>query len=172
MVTAEEVYATALRIADFSIAVDMMDWSDWTEQQRQDCHAVACYIIRGRARHEPQKRALKLLRSWLTPEQRAELRSHRQITVIGTAGGRYRIYPQTGTTVRVERHGSRWFGKASFCLHPDHWIPPADIALAHLLNLRTDEPGFLARANEHRTHLWDGAYLRRLNAARRERRAA
>lgn len=171
MISHEEVLGTAQRLADHAIAVDMIDWGGWSEEEKTTVLQLACHMILDRHKKEPQRRALKLLRSWLTSEQRAEWRSSRQVTVIGSAGGRYRLYPQTGTTLRVERHGKRWWGVASFCLHPDHWIPPADIALAHLLNLRTDEPAFLARANEHKTHLWDGAYLRRLYAARRARAA-
>lgn len=167
MLTPEQAAALALRLAEGEIAFDMMDWSGVSAQEQRDLVALACHIILDRRRGGPQRRAMGLFRSWLTPSERIELRSRRHVTVTGTAGGRYRIIPATGTTQRIELHRSRWFLKASFCLHPDQWIPPADVALAHYLSIRTDEPAFLAAANRHEHQLWDGAYLRRLNAARR-----
>lgn len=162
----------AQALADGAVAPDQVDWSQHSGQEWQDIIVLAAHLLAERRRRAPQLRALRLFRSWLRPAERAEFRRSRCVTVTGTAGGRYRIWPCTGLTQRIERHGKRWFGKAALCLHPDAWIPPADIALAHYLNIRTDEPAFLARANEHQTQLWDGAYLRRLNAARRRQNAA
>ena len=53
-------------------------------------------------------------------------------------------------------------------------LPDADIALAHLLMLLTDEPGFLAAANPHPCgplggQLWNTAYRRRIAEARTRR---
>lgn len=169
--TPEQVAERAQLLADQVLAVDMADWRGWTDAERDGALQVALYILRQRNAAGPQRCALDLFRSWLTPRERTELRKLRRVTVTGTAGGRYRIWPNTGLTQRIERHGSRWFGKASYCLHPLEWVPPADVALAHYLTLKTDEPAFIAAANEHRTQLWDGAYLRRLNAARRARAA-
>lgn len=171
--TPEDVIAMMEAIADGSLAVDMVDWDQFAKKDADNILVGALHILRERQRGVPQRRARELLRSWLSPAQRAELSKSRCVTVIGSAGGRYRLHPETGNTKRVELHGTRWFSKASYCLHPDEWIPPADVALAHYLLLRTDEPAFLAQANEHpnTSSLWDGAYLRRINAARKARAA-
>lgn len=166
MATPEEIAMVARALANGTVAPDQVDWSEWSHRDAQNALSLACNITRARQRKGPQRRALRLFRSWLRPDELAELRRSRSVTMTGAAGGRYRILPNTGTTQRVERHGSRWYVRASYCLHPDEWIPPADVALAHYLCLRTDEASFLALANEHQHQLWDGAYLRRLNAAR------
>lgn len=103
---------------------------------------------------------------------RAELRRRGAIVVTGSAGGWYRIDPGAGCAERIERHGRRWFARATYCLHPpdENW-PDADVALAQMLLIVTDEPAFLMAANEHRREmLWNGQWLRRLAAARKERR--
>lgn len=167
----DEVVRVGRLLADQAVAVDMMSWEGWEEREVESALMLALYILRERASKAPQRRAMGLLRSWLTPEQRRELRVYRHVTVVGASGNRYRIIPATGNTQRVELHGRRWFAKASYCLHPDHWVPPADIALAHYLSIQADEVGFLRAANEHDRSggLWDGAYLRRINAARMAR---
>jgi hypothetical protein len=95
--------------------------------------------------------------------------------VEGSAGGTYRVMPYCGQTQRVERHGRRWFAKAAFCYHDKEGeLPKADVALAHLLLLKTDEPGFLAAAN-HRVlgdQLWNRDYIRRLRERRAQRAEA
>lgn len=162
-------------IVDGTLAYDMADWSDWSEQERRDCLALAIYGVEQRIWRtcRARRKSVQLFRSWLTADERACLRQRRCVEVVGSAGGRYRIYPAGGGTTRIERHGTRWYGVARYCFHdPDGELPPADIALAHLLILKTDEPRFLATANATRTDLWDGAWLRRLNARRRAERAA
>jgi hypothetical protein len=120
------------------------------------------------------KKARALFRSWLTPAQRRELDVHGRVRITGTAGGRYDISPYwvARGTRKLERHGKNWYAVSSYCWHDAAGeLPKADVCLAHLLCLTTDELGFLAVANEHpiTLQLWDGAYRRRLNAARRER---
>lgn len=72
----------------------------------------------------------------------------------------------------VERHGSREFAVGpTFCLHdPEQVLPPADVSLAHLLMLRTDEPGFVSAANQYesRSMLWNSDWLRRRAHFRRD----
>jgi hypothetical protein len=170
MRSVDEIAERAQLMADGVVAPDMADWRDWSEREQEDAVALALYILRCRRRKGPQRRAMRLLRSWLSAAQREQLRRNRSFVARGSRGGRYRIVPGTGVTQRIERHGKRDYARSSYCLHPDEWIPPADIAIAHLLLLRTDEAAFLRRANEHRTELWDGAYLRRLREARAARR--
>lgn len=170
--TRDEMFELAMSIADGSVAVDMVDWSGATEQERRDVFALAIYELTQRRNNgAPQRRAKRLFRSWLTARERKELSNRRCVTVRGASGAQYRIWPNSGVTHVLEQHGKRMYARASFCLDPDHWVPPADVALAHYLCIQTDEADFLSRANRHeqRQTMWDGAYLRRLNAARRER---
>lgn len=161
----------AAALATGVLAWDMADWTGWTEQEQRDILTLTLYVrkMKDEKRRKAQRRAMSLLRSWLPDPQRQQLRRSRKFKVRGSAGGRYRLYPSTGTTSRIERHGSRDFAVQTFCLHPpDVSLPPADISLAHYLLLVTDEPRFLATANatDRLTQLWNGDYLRRLNARR------
>lgn len=118
-----------------------------------------------------QRRATGLLRQFLTPAQRAQLTSRGTVTVTGSAGGTYRLYPGIGRTERVVRHGRNYYGTTSICYHETgDALPPADRCVAHLLEILADEPAFVASVNEHPMHrtLWDGAHLRRLYAVRRD----
>jgi hypothetical protein len=176
MRTSEEIAARVEALASGVLAWDMADWADWSEPEQHSVFALCLYELerRDRARREAQRRALRLLRSWLPPAQVEQFQRSRCFTVTGSAGGRYRLHPDTGTTQRVERHGKRDYAVESYCLHPpDQRLPPADISLAHYLLLVTDEPRFLALANAYscRDRLWNGDYLRRLRAARREGQA-
>ena len=75
----------------------------------------------------------------------------------------------------MTRHGRRWFVRRHFCLHEQSLLvlpmPPADLALTHLLWLLADEQEFLrlANATDRRDMLWNGQWRRRLRAAQLER---
>lgn len=138
---------------------------------------------RRRRQRRPQRRALQLLRSLLTDAQAEQLRRVRHVTVEAASGRRYRILPNTGVTQLVERHGRLDYAIARYCLHdPNSELPPADVAVAHLLWIQADEANFRETANETPTSTvvnhgrpnagWDGTWRRRLNEARRERAAA
>jgi hypothetical protein len=172
--TPEQMVERAEALARESLAWDMADWSGWTEREMSDVFTLVLYIRQTRdvKRREAQRRAMRLLRSWLPEPQRRRLSRNREFKVRGSAGGRYRLYPSTGTTSRIRRHGTRDFAVTTYCLHPpDVKLPPADISLAHYLLIVTDEPRFLATANatDRMTQLWNGDYLRRLRANRMER---
>lgn len=133
------------------LAFDMASWDGWNKREIYNCTQLALYEIahqrelKSAARH----RALALFRSWLSPDERAQLRVYRRVRVHGSAGGVYDVTPYQGITTRkLEQHGSRWYSVETFCLHDDPGtLPQPDIALAHLLLLKTDEPRFLATAN-------------------------
>lgn len=170
--TPEQIIARVEALAIDALAWDMADWTGWTEQEMADVFALVLYVrqTRDTKRREAQRRAMRLLRSWLPEPQRRQLRRNREFKVQGSAGGRYRLHPNTGTTSRIRRHGKRDFAVATYCLHPpDVDLPPADISLAHYLLIVTDEPRFLATANatDRLTQLWNGDYLRRRLRARR-----
>jgi hypothetical protein len=132
-------------------------------------------------RRQGNRRALRLLRSLLDPEQRACLRRNRHFYVTAASGKTYRLIPGTGGAQEVERHGRYWYVRDLFCLHPprdEHpEIPNADTTIAHLLMLRYDERAFVREANRTQTWPvrewgtvnagWASAWRRRLNERRR-----
>lgn len=164
-------------IAAAAISGEIPDtWADGdipTEAERDDILALRGYVERMRAareylRGEAQRRAMALLRSLLTREQRRQIGREKCFTATAPSGNRYRFFPGTGAVVRITKHGSRWFRHTSYCVHderddPDA-MPPADLTVAHLLMIMADEPGFLATANarDMRDQLWNGDYLRRM----------
>lgn len=117
-----------------------------------------------------RRKAYRLLRRFLTPEQDAQLRRKREIPVTTASGRTYRLLPNTGAVHEVERHGSRYFVVRSFCLHPDDTVPlpPADVTLSQLLLLVADEEEFrrLANITERQSDLWNGEWLRTLRRVR------
>lgn len=156
-------------------------WADATPPTPDELRGALnmyAYEVRRRRRVRPiaQRKGMKLLRSLLSDEQRKSLRAGRYFYVSTKSGATFRFLPRSGFTERVARHGKRWFTKSHFCLHDpegDDQMPPADIVIAHLLLILTDEKRFLAMANEHlsESRLWNGEYVRRFREARRERQA-
>lgn len=97
-------------------------------------------------------RARDLLCSLLTAEQALDYTEHRTFEVVGSAGNRYRIRP--GSMGNVDYlHDGEVVGV--LCAHPELWdgegyLPDADVAVAQMLALTTDEAAFVRRANLHR----------------------
>lgn len=153
-------------------------WADgtWvTPRDRDDLAAIRSYHRGQVARRDtgPQHRAMRLLRSLLSPEQRKQLGAWKGFYVTAPSGHQYRLWPHTGNAERVTTHGQRRYKALQFCLHDDpdeegKRVPPADLSLAHMLWLTADEAGFLAAANvtDARDQLWNRAYLRRLREGR------
>jgi hypothetical protein len=122
----------------------------------------------------PQRRAMRLLRTLLTAEQRRVLRAGSGFYMTGSLGGRYRLFPACGVAWRVERHGKLEIHSAAYCLHdPELELPPADVTVQHLLLLRSDEEAFLRRANIRLLpHMgWDSEWMRHHCHANKQRRA-
>ena len=157
--------------------LDDLRWADSTaitERESLDVLTMYAYALRQRRRNRPiaQRKAMRLLRTLLSPEQRRTLRSGRYFYVTTWSGVTFRFLPRCGFTERVERHGKRWYSRSHFCLHDDNEeLPPADIVMAHLLLIISNEGKFLAMANEHETRrqLWNGEYIRGMRRARIER---
>ncbi len=181
--TPEEMVEAARMLARTVLAPDNVPdirWSDGeriTEQEARNLFALAIYelrLLRERQRAPAQRNALRLLRTLLTPEQRLQLRRCREIRVQGSLGGFYRLIPAMGAVWALEKHGRRWFGVGSYCIHTYHlhedgcYCPPADETVAHLLLLLSDEADFLATANARvrRPDCWNGEYLRRMRRHR------
>jgi len=171
---ADEMARLARQLASGAVAPDDVDWPQMSDRDRRDLIALVGYEIRQQRlrralRGRAQRRARGLLCSLLSTDQRAELGRRRYVTVVGSAGGIYRLFPGTRGAQRVVRHGRHWYAAASYCLHdPENELPPADVTVAQMLLLMADEPAFLATANATPSFLWDGQWLRRLRARRRE----
>jgi hypothetical protein len=183
--TNEEIIECARR---FYSAVMMPDdvndviWSDGsqiTEQEVRTVTGLQAYDRYRKSLHadKPQRRALRTLRRFLTPEQRKQLRNENRFRVVGSLGGAYRLEPCRGRVFGLERHGKNWYEAASFCMIDcgQGKVPRADTTIGHLMLLRADEGAFLAEANRYTSRLpdcWNGEYLRRIRQATRERREA
>ena len=165
------------QLADGEGYPDDFRWLDGTEltpDEWREVLALRAYLAQMRHRkgrdRKGQRRAMRLLRSLLTPEQRRRLRTSKNV-LVHTTGGTYRLWPGQGLAEAMERHGKNWYCRTQFCLHdePDeNAMPPADVAIAHLLLLMTDEGEFLrlANATRNRSDLWNGDYLRRMRNRR------
>ncbi len=125
-----------------------------------------------------QGKAVQLLHRHLSPEQADRLRRKGEFYATLKSGNTYRIDARRGRTEEVTRHGKRWFVKRRFCLHEQSLLrlhmPPADLALTHLLWLLADEQEFLKMANatDARDMFWNGDWMRQLRASRIARQAA
>lgn len=177
----DDLRALIRGLLDQSIAPDFVDWDNVHEDDRREMASLLRWEIgrrsemRERARTRPaQRRAYGLLRSFLTPSQNEMLTTCRYFYVTGSAGGIYRLRPRTGRISQVEQHGSRFFRITDYCFHdPDYGMPPADLTIAHMMWVLSDEPAFLAEANAsdvRSTTLWNGEWLSRLARRRKMER--
>lgn len=176
--TQEQIVGLIEGLSTGEIAADFVDWDgmDHTLRSviwigsRHEIHRLR-RIDQRRRRGGPQRKAMTLLKTLLTPTQRQWLKRRRYFLLRAKSGHVYRLMPNFGNTSRVTLHGSRWFDHTQFCLHDQpRELPPADVTIAHLLLLRTDEARFLelANATDARMMFWNGDWLRRLNRRRRK----
>lgn len=102
----------------------------------------------GQEREAAETRAETFLLSFLSEEQRASYRDNQRFEVVGSVGGRYRIRQgMVGNIDWLDENGQ--FG-GSLCCHPSGgYLPRADIMLAQMLALTTDEVGFVRLANRY-----------------------
>ena len=138
----------------FEDATTIADRHGFTSADVDEAVALIIYELRRRADNRdvcsgPHRRAYRLLRSYLTPAQNAQLTGTRKyFDVIGSAGGRYRLWPSVGLCEVTAPYGKRTYRVGACCYHePARTLPRPDLTLAHLLYLTADEPGFLAAAN-------------------------
>lgn len=90
-------------------------------------------------------RGLRLLRGWLSPEQRAQLNQKNYFDVTGChTGKRYRIHYGTNTNVIELDDAGRQV--AGFCFLPMGDLVAGDVMLAQKIALETDENGARAVA--------------------------
>ena len=93
-----------------------------------------------------EARGLRLLKDWLSPEQRAQFDAGRYFDVIGCdSGKRYRIRYGTVSNVReLDETGRPKFG---WCFVPEGSLVAGDVMLAQKIALETREFSALAVAN-------------------------
>jgi hypothetical protein len=94
----------------------------------------------------PEARGLRLLRTWLSPEQCAQLDALGHFDVTGSVTGKkYRIY--FGISANVQEIGEDGSPRAGWCFVPDGYLVPGDVMLAQKIALETSEAAALAVAN-------------------------
>jgi hypothetical protein len=108
---------------------------------------------RSRARFVTREaRGQKLLREWLSPEQRAEFDAKRYFDVIGCdSGKRYRIH--YGATTNVHEIGDDGLPLVGWCFLPEGPLVAGDVMLAQKIALERYEYSALAVANRFPTDL-------------------
>lgn len=100
-------------------------------------------------RSESEKRGIRLLREWLSPEQLAQFERHECFEVTGCQSGkRYRIRYGSGTNIyELDQFGHP---KLGWCFVPNEPLVPGDVMLAQKIALETDELSALAVAKSFR----------------------
>jgi hypothetical protein len=93
-----------------------------------------------------EARGIKLLREWLSPEQRAQFDANRYFEVIGCdSGKRYRILYGSATNVHEIDCDGR--STLAWCFVPTGYLVAGDVMLAQKIALETNEFRALAVAN-------------------------
>ena len=94
----------------------------------------------------PEARGIRLLREWLSEDQRAQFDHERSFDVTGSdSGKRYRIHYGTATNVHeLDQLGRPRIG---WCFLPRGRLVPGDIMLAQKIALETNELAALSIAN-------------------------
>jgi hypothetical protein len=89
-----------------------------------------------------EARGLRLLREWLSAEQRAQFDAKGYFDVTGCdSGRRYRI--RRGTNMNVYEIDQSGRARAGWCFVPDADLVSGDVMLAQKIALETDERGAL-----------------------------
>ena len=97
-------------------------------------------------RSSAEKKAITLLRSWLTPEQDKQWQARREFDVVGCdTGTRYRVTYRAVMNVHQLDPDGRTV--AQWCFAPEGGLAPGDILLAQKIALETMERKALALAN-------------------------
>lgn len=109
--------------------------------------ALGRYASAGAPVHyQSERRALGLLKDWLSPEQLACYERFRYFDVIGSDTGTvYRIHH--GSQTNIEELGSTGRLVCKWCFVPDGNLAAGDVMLAQKIALETNERGALSVAN-------------------------
>ena len=120
------------------------------EIERVAAEVAAQRELRAQERVLATARGEELLLSMLDENQREALRQDSMFAVIGSHGTVYRI--RWGTSGNVDWIKPDGSVGGRLCAHPsmrESWLPTADVMLAQVLALRTDEREFCRVANVH-----------------------
>jgi hypothetical protein len=94
----------------------------------------------------PEACGLKLLREWLSPEQRAQFDAERHFDVIGChSGKKYRI--RYGSSANIDELDETGRPRMGWCFIPSAYLVAGDVMLAQKIALETNERDALAVAN-------------------------
>jgi hypothetical protein len=105
-----------------------------------------------------EARGLRLLRNWLSSEQRAQFDAKRYFDAIGCdSGKRYRIH--YGATTNVHEIDAAGRPRVGWCFVPAGYLVAGDVMLAQKIALETNESSALAVANsflpeEQPSNIW------------------
>jgi hypothetical protein len=107
---------------------------------------------RPRARTPAEKRAVALLRSWLTPEQERQWQARGAFDVIGCdTGTRYRITYRA--VMNVHQLDADGHPVQQWCFAPEGRLAVGDVLLAQKIALETMETKALEIANRQMFHM-------------------
>lgn len=94
------------------------------------------------------ERARQLFHEALTPDQRAEVETHRYFTVYGGKTKRqYRVRTDTGRHGNIEELDAHGKPVRRYCVAPSGSVPEHDAFVGQKLFIEHDEDEFLAKAN-------------------------
>ena len=125
---------------------------------RMRIHALRQLYRKALAENTSDARGLRLMRRWLSPDQRAEFDDKGTFEVVGcNSGKRYRIYRGTAQNV-FEIADDGWL-IVGLCFIPSGELVAGDVMLAQKIALETDENGVLAVANRFLPRGRISAYL-------------
>lgn len=121
-------------------------WHFLADRVREVQARRARYWERYVSSYEPEARGLKLLREWLSPEQRAQFDAERHFDVIGChSGKKYRI--RYGSSANVDELDDAGVPRVGWCFVPNAYLVAGDVMLAQKIALETNERAALAVAN-------------------------
>jgi hypothetical protein len=135
----------------------------WAQLSVDVCVALStltCIIIavataeRARAASLPaERKALALLRAWLSPGQAQQYDSRKHFEVIGSdIGTRYRI--RHGHMINIDQLDSAGNKVCAWCFVPEGNLAAGDFMLAQKIALETFETKVLAVANRSEGNVW------------------
>ena len=111
--------------------------------------AIGRLFIAGGAKDEAEIRGRRLLRRWLSPEQRKQFDARGYFETVGCrTGRRYRIhYAFCQNVIEIDADGKPGSG---WCFAPEGSLAPGDVMLAQKIALETMERKALTIANRNR----------------------
>jgi hypothetical protein len=126
----------------------MVFWPGRQASESARCvRAVRGLYRRAKEGDTPSVRGLRLLRSWLSPEQLAQFDAFGYFDVTGSdSGKKYRI--KFGMCANIQEFGDDGAPRWGWCFVPDNCQVPGDVMLAQKIALETGERAALAVANK------------------------